>query len=308
MEATGWNALRGVWQRMNTYRKITIVLFVVIVLGITSGAAVAGAPPPVPTQVPTPAPTPAPTPTPPSSGGYTPPSYSAPPTFQPSTVDLKSTDGSVIGTLTDIDSSTVRLAASRSATIDGGNISVTLGADLSSKPLEALLDITIGDEGNVPEGMENVIMLSMAKFNEQSRYGWSIRPGTIALKFTMPASRVNEATAETKYYIVRYDGTGYQIIPVTVTTSNSSATVEANIPDISGTYTLVMSCPPKPVPTSTPLPTPEPTPAVPCPTPAPASSGILGFLPSLWVSAFGTFAIGEAAGAIILLGLGRFMK
>jgi hypothetical protein len=34
----------------------------------------------------------------------------------------------------------------------------------------------------------------------------------------------------------------------------------------------------------------------------------MGWLPSLWVSAFGTFAIGEVAGAFILLALGRFMK
>jgi hypothetical protein len=285
---------------MNTYRKITIVLFVVIVLGITSGAAIAGAPPPVPTQVPTPAP--------PPSGGYTPPSYSAAPSFQPYTEDVKSTDGSVIGKLAGIDFTTVRLTASRSATIDGGNFSVDLGADMSSKPLDATLDITIGDEGNVPEGMDNVIMLTTASISSQSRYGWSIKTGTLTLKFTIPASRLGEATAETKYYIVRYDGTGYQIIPVTVTTSDSSATIEAKIPDISGTYSLVMSCPPKPAPTSTPLPTPEPTPAVPCPTPAPASSGIMGWLPSLWASAFGTFAIGEVAGAFILIALGRFMK
>jgi hypothetical protein len=53
--------------------------------------------------------------------------------------------------------------------------------------------------------------------------------------------------------------------------------------------------------------TPEPTP-VPTPAPANAPSGIMGLLSSLWVSTFGTFAIGEASGAMILIFFGKFWK
>jgi hypothetical protein len=186
-------------------------------------------------------------------------------------------------------------------------IVIDLGADMSSKPLDATLDINIGETGNVPDGMDNIIMLTTASISSQSRYGWAFKSGVLTMKFTIPASRLSEATADAKYYIVRYDGTGYQIIPVNVASGNNSATIEAQIPALSGTYTLVMSCPPKPAQTSTPVPTPAPTPA-PCPTPAPAPAGFMGWLPSIWASAFGTFAIGEVAGALILLTLGRFMK
>jgi hypothetical protein len=164
------------------------------------------------------------------------------------------------------------------------------------------------DQGNVPGGMDNIVMLLATNISTQSSYGWSIKLGTVTIKFTVPASKLSGASADTKYYIVHYDGSGYQIIPVNVVTTNSSTTIEAHVSDLSGTYTAVMSIPPKPAaaPSPTPAPTPAPTP-VPCPTPGPAS-GILGFLPSLWASAFGTFAIGEAAGAFILIVLGRFMR
>jgi hypothetical protein len=223
------------------------------------------------------------------------------------TEDLKSSDGSTIGYLTGIDFASVKLSASRSTPIHGDSISVYVCAEMSSKPLDAVLDISIGGNDRVPDGMDNIITLAVASISSQSRYGWAIKSDTLAMKFTIPASRLSAASADVKYYLVHFDGVGYQIIPVNVETDKSSATIEAKVPALSGVYSLVMSCPLKTVSTSTPLPTMTPTP-IPCPSPAPETTGITHWISSLWVSVFGTFAIGEVAGAMILLGLNRFMR
>lgn len=289
---------------MNIFKKAITTLLIVIILSIMSSTAMAGAPPAVPGK-------PTPVPEAPPSGVSN--SYTSPPAFQPYTEDLKSSDGSVVGTMSGLDYSTVRLSASCNATIGGDAISIDIGVDLNSKPSGATLDVAIGDDGSLPEGMSDVVILSTAKITVGSTYGWSVKSGTPTVKFTMPASRLEGAVNDTKFYLVRDDGTGYQITAVSAVVSDDTATVEAKVPDISGTFTAVMSCPPGPVavtsPTSEPVPavTPVSTPA-PCPTPAPAQGGVFGWLSSLWVPMFGTFAIGEVAGAMVLLVVGRFTK
>lgn len=271
------------------------------VTGIVSGIALAGAPPMPPT--------PTPVPQAPSSGGYSPPQESySPPAFQPYTESLKSGDGSVIGTLSGIDSSTVRISASSNATISGNLILLDVGADFSSKPSGVTMDISMDGKGNVPGGMDNVVILAATSIKSQNSWGLSPKPGTSAIKFTVPASELAGADNGSEYYLVRYDGTGYQIISVNPVSGNETATIEAHVSDISGVFTVVMTMPPasKAVQETTVTQVQAPT-SAPTQTPTPAPAGVTGLIPSLWVSAFGTFVIGEVAGVVILLGLGRFM-
>lgn len=290
---------------MKILKTILIAILLVFVLGTMAGTAMAGTPPMPPT--------PTPVPEAPSSGsssaGYSAPASYTPPAFQPYTHDLKSSDGSMAGTLSGIDYSTVRLAASRTATVDGDLISVSLGADLNSEPASPTLDIAIGGSGSLPAGMDGAVTLAAVNISDQSAYGWSVKSGTPAVTFTVPASRLGAADADTKYYLVYYDGDDYRIITAGVVTDNGTATIEAKVPAVAGTYTAIMSGAAKPIAASSPTPAPVPSPApVPCATPSPAPAGIIGKLSSAWMSMFGTFAIGEVAGAMILVTMGRFVK
>ncbi len=267
----------------------------------------------VSTALPTPIPpppsldTPTPTPVPPSppSGGSSAPSYSAPPSFQPYTEDLHASDGTVVGNLTGVDFSTVRLEAA-GVSADGSNRSIYIQANLGSKPWGATLDIHLGPEGNVPAGMDDVVLLSSATLNAVSSTGWPLTSG-VTVRFTIPASEL-PAGSDAKYYLVHYDGTSYRIVNASVTSSDGGATIEAAISSLTGTITAVMSGGPKSAAAS---PSPEPTlaPAAAAqPTPTPGPSGVPGAVPSGWVSIFGMFTIGETAGAGILLLISRFSK
>lgn len=284
---------------MKVLRALTAILVLTLLLCILTGTAVAGTPPPVPQK-------PTPTPAPPSGGGgggSAPPSYSAP-SFQPSTVDLRSSDGTVIGTMTGVDYFTIRLSASASGTVEGQSHSVALAADMSSQPAGATLDIKLGPEGSLPEGMDNVVTLSSATVKADSRNGWPLKTG-VTVKFTVPAARL--ATPDAKCYLVYQDSAGHHVITASVTRDSDVATIEAVAPGIAGTFTVVAAGGPRPTPAATP--DPEPTAApTPAPTPKPAQTGFAGWWSSLWVSTFGTFAIGEAAGAVILILAGRLWK
>jgi hypothetical protein len=284
-------------RKMHNLRIILIALSMVFVLGIVSDTAMAGVPPIPPTPTPQPSQ---------PSGGYSSPATYSPPVFQPYTEDIKSTNGIVLGQLEGIDFSTVRLTASGNGAIGGDTISLDIRADLNSKPEGVTLDIIMGGEGNLPGGMDNVVKLSTAGITARSKYGWSLKPGTVTFKFTMPTDRLDAAGPDAKYYLVRYDGSGYQINSIDIIKSGSIATVETNVPDVSGTYTVVMTCPPKAtaMPSPTPIPSPAPT-VTSYPTPTPAPSGIMGYLSSIWGSIIGTFVVGGLIGASAILVLGK---
>jgi hypothetical protein len=200
------------------------------------------------------------------------------------------------------------LTASRNATVEGKARSLVITADLNSKPESATLDIGFNETGNLPAGMDNVVVLSAASIAAGGRSGLSLKPGTLTLTFTVPASLLSEAGPDTRYQLVRYDGSAYQVLPANVVQSNGTATFQVRTPDLSGTVTLVMTSSPQSsvdsevIYTHAPVSTPVPNSSA---TPAPASSGWLGAISSLWVSIFGTFAIGEVVGATILFGLSK---
>lgn len=256
-------------------------------------------------DTPTPAPTPAPY-NPPSGGGSS-PSYSSSPSFQPYTEDLHASDGTVIGNLTGVDYSTVRLAAARSGSTDGKNRSVYIEASLSYKPSGATLDINLGTDANIPAGMDDVTVLSAATFKADSNSGWPLS-SAVTVRFMVPTSEL-PAGSDAKYYLVHYDGSGYRIVEASVTSSDGMATIEAVVSSLSGTITALVSSTPKAAPAASPSPAPTMAPAAMAqPTSTPESPGTPGGFPSGWVSIFGMFTIGETAGAGILIILSRFSK
>lgn len=282
---------------MKIVKTLASMLVLIFLISIVSDTAIAGAPPAVPTK---------PTPQPSGGGGGSSPSYSAPAAFQTYTNDLRASDGTVVGSLTGVDYFTVRLNAAGTGTVNGKNHSVTVTADLNSMPASPVMDITMGPSGNLPGGTGSLTVISAVDVAAQSATGWSLKAGTAKVTFSVPSALVT-ADTDAKCYVVYYDGTNYHFIAANVADSDGVATIEAPVPGISGTFTAVISgaAKPAPSPTAAPAPTPEPTPV---PTPAPEPSGFMGFWSSLWISTFGTFAIGEAAGAVILVLMGRFWK
>jgi hypothetical protein len=282
---------------MKILKTLASMLVLIFLIGMLSGTAMAGAPPVVPQK-----------PVPPTGGGGGggSPSYSEPEPFHSSTVTLSSSDGSAVGNLTSIDFYTVRLNAAGNGMVNGKNHSVAVTADLNSMPSSPVMDIKMGSEGNIPGGMDGLAFLSAVDITGQGLSGWSLKSGTTHITFSVPSSMVTAGT-EAKLYIVYYDGANYHFITANVAAANGVTTIDAAVPGIAGTFTAVMSGCPTPTPAPTASPTPAPTP-VPTPEPTPAPSGLMGIWSSLWISTFGTFAIGEAAGAVMLLFLSRFWK
>jgi hypothetical protein len=287
---------------MKSYNKAIIsTMLALMIIATFSAAIVAAADPTPPPPPPDPDATPTPPPPPPSGGGSYSPPVSAPAAFQPYTVELKSGDGSAVGTLTGLDYFLVRLAAARNATLDNESFSLAVAADLSSRPEQATFDISLGGEGDLPEGMRDVDMLVSAVVSGKSAYGWSFKDGSRKLTFTLPASKLDNASATC--YLVCYDGNVYQVIKANVSVGNGTVTVEAPVPGLWGKFTVVTARSLQPV--ATPEPTPEPTatPApTPTPTPVPEPAGVTAYVPMI-----ATFVAGLAIGAVALLILTRFI-
>jgi hypothetical protein len=284
--------------KMKILKLSASMLVLIFLMGIMPGMAMAGAPPAVPER-PTPVPQAQP------SGGSS--SYT-PPSFQPYTIELHSGDGATIGSLAGIDFSTVRMEATGHSTVNGKNHSVSVFADLGYKPASTTLDIRPGPGGSLLGGMDDAMSLSSVVIAVPD--GWSLKSGTSRIRFDIPSVLIADNPGA-KCYVVYSDGTNYNFIAAKVTVQDGIATIEAAVPGISGTFTVVTpgSLAPAPTPAPATVPTLISTPAPePMPTPAPEPSGVTGVVSSLWIGVFGTFAIGEAAGAVILVLFGRFWK
>lgn len=215
-------------------KKIIMALIVLTLLSCSQFSMAKASTPPIPPAYP---PSPMPVPQSPS-GGYSPPSE--PVTFQSYSLPLLSSDGTVTGNITGIDFNTVRLLAMSSVSSGDGNYSLIISEDLSQKPGNPMMDIIIGNDGNLPGGMDSATPLVSVSVTRQSLYGWSVKAGTLTMTFSVPLSRLNGSSADATYYLIRYDGAGYQLVKADLIDVSSSATFQASPPDDSGTFTLAM--------------------------------------------------------------------
>jgi hypothetical protein len=215
---------------------LSTILYLFLLSGISADVALAGVPPAIPTPRPsdnTPVSQTQPT------GAYG-PAVPTPVPFQPYTKDIHNSAGLVVGNLTGIDYDTVRLLVYNDSIIDGEHYSVNVRTDLTSTPADLTVDLNTCDSGILPGGMNNVKFLCAARVIVHSSNDLQATPGTLSMKFTVPASCLDGDVQDTDYYFVYYDGAGYQIQTPKVTAGNNIATIEADITGINGALTLVM--------------------------------------------------------------------
>jgi hypothetical protein len=115
-----------------------------------------------------------------------------------------------------------------------------ISEDLSQNPGNPMMDIIMGNDGNLPGGMDSATPLVSVSVTRQSLYGWPVKAGTLTMTFSVPLSRLNGSSADAAYYLIRYDGGGYQLVKADLIDVSSSATFQASPPDDSGTFTLAM--------------------------------------------------------------------
>lgn len=175
-----------------------------------------------------------------SSGGSSSGGGSAP-TFTPFVDPLLSSDGSAIGSLTGKTAFNVDLQASNNTTIGGKNYTLTMVAELTQRPpSDVRLDINIEtpDSSGLPKGMTSVTLLGMVNISKHVTYGWVSKPETVVLTFTVPGTP--SADADTAYYLVRYDGSGYYIQNAALKSNDAGTmTFEVSPGTDSGMFTLV---------------------------------------------------------------------
>ncbi len=248
---------------MNALRKFTVLLFVVTIMAILPGMAIAGAPPqPGQWGVPTPVPS--------GGGGGGGSSYAAP-TFQPFVMSLLSSNGSPIGTITGKSEYSIILTAGNNTTIDGKNFTLSMYAEMGQKPSDDTrmdIDLLTPDSSGLPMGMNGITVLGAVNITRHGGSGWNLKLDTMKLTLILPGTP--GADSNTTYYLVRYDGTNYVTQKVTLKDSSAGMlTFEVTPSADSGLFTLVMAQPLSPTPTPTPTPTPVPT-TTPTPTPEPS--------------------------------------
>jgi hypothetical protein len=201
-----------------------------------------------------------------SSGGS---SYSAP-TFTPFVDPILSSNGMVIGNLTGKSTSSTLLCASSNLTVGSKNYTLTMESELTQKPTsDTRLDINLmsPNASGLPEGMNSITLLGMVNIVRHSTYGWNVKGETIKLTFNVPGTPGSDPN--TIYYLVKYDGSSYNIQNATLKSSGvGMMTLEAYPGTDTGMFTLIMVG--SVVPTPTPMPSLTPTPAG--ATPIPASS------------------------------------
>lgn len=274
----------------STKRSRTIIICLIMAIftfTLATALTVAQTPPDIP---PDPDATPTPAPAPPS---YSPQTSYSPPAFEPWTVPVLSPAGLTIGNLTGVDFFTVRFAA---AVSDNESGSLASYGELGSKPGVVPVDMSLGTDASLPEGMRDVVVLASARISGDGLAAWPFKAGTMRLTFSVPSARLDGLSGDAHYYLVRCGDDGYQIVSVSFTDAGDARTAEALVTSLAGSFTLVAAMEPKP--TTAPSPTPEPTAMptpVPTPTPTPAPGTVATFIPLI-----ATFVVGLLAGAIAL--------
>jgi hypothetical protein len=185
-----------------------------------------------------------------------------PPAFQPYTTLLKSSDGSTIGRFEGKDFNTVLAYAARNATVNNVSYELSMEGELSSKPSDdCWLDFNFlgAQTTGLPPGMEDPVVLGAISVTKKPE-DWSYKGGSP--KYTLKIAGYSGDTASGDYYIVRSDGSGFQLQKASVDVSDGVLTVRFTAPGDTGVFTLMkpVTAAPTPEPTSTPVPTPTPTP------------------------------------------------
>ena len=242
----------------------------------------------------TPVPPSQPTPTPKASSGgggsASSSSYTAP-VFQTYTIPLKTSDGTVIGHFDGKNYNSVLVFAEKNGTVGNATYDLTVNGELSSKPDDnSWLNINFQGAGSaaVPPGMENGQVLGVLNITKNPG-DWGYKNGPKYI-LTITGSGVTVNSGD-QYYLVRYDGTNYQVQKIDISVSGNQSAITFNPPGDTGIFTLMRA--PMATPTPTPTPTPLPT-ATPTPTPLP--SGSMWTYPMFVV----LFVIGVLVGAAAL--------
>jgi hypothetical protein len=227
-----------------------IILIFLLIIAVLSSVVQAVDPTPRPT------PKPFPTTTPSSGGGGGGSGSYSTPQYEPFTIPLKSSDGTVIGSLEGKNFNSVILHAEKNATIDNSNYTIILDAELSQKPADDLrldIDILKPDGSGLPMGMYSTMELSMVKISPHCSSGWSVKGETIKLTFDLPG--IQDSDPSTIYYIVRYDGSSYHIYNATLKGFNAGVMkFETSPAGESGLFTIVKVNSSTIMPVSTPIP------------------------------------------------------
>lgn len=209
-------------------RILIVSVLIILCVGLFSSSGLLAAPPAVPTPKPV------------SSGGSSGGGSYVPPAFEPYTIDLKSTDGSVIGSVVGKDFYSATLAAKSDNTVNNRTYSVAMDAELTAKPADdSRLDMTFYAPGNsgLPKGMDDVRVLGLLSIRK-SGTPLSAKADSIKLTIAVPGLPSNDTSAV--YYLVNFDGAAYRIQNITLQKSEFEKMTFVVSPGAdSGLFTLV---------------------------------------------------------------------
>lgn len=218
--ATGWSCqkyeLQDVIQVKIATKGITAIILVALFISIASAFAIAGAPPGVPTIPPA-------TPVPHGGGGG---SYNPPAIVYPKYVDVKNSNGQVIGNITQSSASDISFWVEQPVTVvDGQTITVRIEGKLNRLPSDAKLDI-IGetpDSSALPVGLGLTNVLAQVNLTRFSS-GWDVKDGSLKVTLKVPQALIGNADLS-KSLVLRYDGVSYELLyPTSVPLDNGKLT------------------------------------------------------------------------------------
>ncbi len=176
------------------------------------------------------------------------------------------------------------------------SIDLSLTGEMNSKPTDDnWLDFNFIEPGssNLPPGMENSIIFGVVNVTKKTS-DWSYKSGSPKYVLTI-SGYTGSMSSGSDYFLVRDDGSGYDIQKVSGDVAGNTLTVSFSPSGDTGVFTLLKAVAATPVPTPTPTPVPTPTPT---PTPTPGNMWTFPIFIAM-------FAVGAIAGASVIFLLMR---